>query len=177
MAASAAAAQEDHGFQVSVAVGGVFSQGAPMAGAQLAAQIPLANPDVQLRFGLQYARSGTTSWPGMVVIDCFGGSCPPLTATDELIAVTAGARFDLPNTGHGLYLIATSGVYQLQVNANPEYGLQRSATGVAVGGGLGTSFSIGRARLFAEGQALIGNVSRGAYEATALFPITVGVRF
>jgi hypothetical protein len=175
--ALSATAQEDHRVQVGVAVSGVFGQGAPMAGAQLAAQVPLANPDIQLRFGVQYAQSGTTSWPGQIVIDCFGGSCPSLTASDQLMAVTAGARFDLPATDSRLYLIATTAAYQWRVNSNQAYDLHQSATGFALGGGIGTSFSIGSARLFAEGQVLLGNVSRGAYETTALFPFTLGVRF
>ena len=176
--AVSAAAQEDHGSHVGVAVGGVFGQGAPMAGAQLAVQIPLANPDVQLRFGVQYAQSGTTTWPGMIVFDCPNGGCAaPLTASDELMAATAGARFDVPDTDHKVYFIATTGVYQWRVNSNPAYDLHQSATGVALGGGMGASFSIGHARLFTEGQLLIGNVYRGAYETTVLFPLTFGVRF
>jgi hypothetical protein len=177
IAGSAAAAQEEHGLFVGVAVGGIYSSGALMPAAQLSAQIPLANPNIQLRFAAQYGQSSTTSGPGPGARACPNPGCNYLTSTDELMALTTGARFDIPKTDHHLYCIATTGVYQWRVSSNAELDPHASATGVALGGGFGGSVAIGSARLFAEAQMLLGTVARGAYERTEIFPVTVGVRF
>jgi hypothetical protein len=186
LAAGAAAAQQDAGLQAAASAGGLFGQGPMMYGAQAGVAFTLPDGRIQIRYLAQYYGSGSYGLPAGYGGPCIG-PCPPAAATNQIVGMSMGARFNVFPSEQAPYLLASAGLYQsrfaVATSANGDDPFlagsrqQFMTTGVGAGGGIGMNFDIGVARLYGEVQVMYTTFYHGTNAPSFIVPLVVGIGF